>query len=280
MRAIAFVLLMLLLRSSLANTISVGDTTLDIPSPDGFVAVTPQMEPVYSLLQRFVAPINIEFVSFVSAEDAALALRNEIPGLSRRFSVQTARSLQQQRVTSANFAELKALIKSQNQQIAEQTRTAINEAMGEINDDLAEQYDVDLALSISQIVPMPVHEESERSLAYSAYVKTSVNDEAGNAVPIVTTMTLSFIHVRARVLFLYSYAEESGLEWSQVASGRWSNAIVNANPLTAQSSIDENLPAAPAGIDWRQVGITAIAGAFIGLIVALLGWIFRRNKTS
>ena len=238
------------------------------------------MAALYELQKHFVAPSNIEFLGFVSEQAVPIALKGEIPDLTRRFTLQTAKSLVNQSATRADFDKLIIVVKSQNDEIKKKVEAAVGESVEKINEGFTEQYDIDLAMSVSQIIPLPVHVETDRSLAYSAFIKYSMNDAAGNPAPFVVAMTLTFIHVKGKILFLYSYADESGLEWSRSTSKQWAGALIESNPSDFQSSINELLPAAVTAIDWRQAGEMALLGAFIGCLIGLAGWLVKRRKAS
>lgn len=280
MRVVVAAMLLLASTVSGASNIAIGGVSLEIPDPAGFSPVTQRMTELYDLQKQFVAPSNEEYIVFIPEQDVPAALRGDIPDLPRRFAVQTAKSLISISVSSSDFAKLKDIIKSQNDVLREKVQRELPGLMKKINDGIARKYDVDLALSVSQMVPLPVYEETDRTLAYSALVKYSMNDAAGNPAPFIAVVTATFTHVKGKVLFLYSYAEEAGLEWSQEASKRWASAVVAANPSDFQSSVKEFLPSAVTGIDWGKVGAKAVAGAFIGLIVGLIGWAINRGKAN
>lgn len=281
MRTIVLCLFLIALpRAVFAATIIVGGTEIEVPSPSSFSEVTPEMATLYVVQKQFVAHTNVEFVGFISEKDVPMALRDEIPELERRFTVQTAKSLVNVSVNKNNFGEFKQVIKTQNDEILKKAEAAIGKTIDKINENITNQYDIELALSISQMIPLPVHAETDRSLAYSAFVKYNINDEAGNPSSFVAVVTVTFIHVKGKVLFLYSYAEESGLDWSRNISSQWANTVVKANPSGFQSIIKENLPAAVTGIDWGEVGVKTLIGAFIGLIIGLISWIVKRGKSS
>jgi len=263
-----------------AATIMIGKTALEIPSPPGFSEVTPQMSTLFEVQKRFVASTNVEFLTFISKADVPVALNGEIPALERRFTVQTAKALVNLSVTRGEFEELKQVIKTQNDEIVKKAEAAIGKNIESINEIFTDRYDIDLALSISQMVPLPAHAETERSLAYSAFIKYNVNDETGNPTTFVAVMTATFVYVKSKVLFLYSYAGESDLDWSRNISKQWSNALIEANPSGFQASINENLPAAVAGIDWREVGLKALIAGAIALLIGLVGWLVKRAKSS
>jgi len=280
MRSTIFTILLLSSSLGWASEISVGGVNLTIPKPEGYSAVTPEMAVLYEVQKQFVAPTNEEFVTFIPDSLVEMVLRDEIPDLPRRFAVQTAKSLINVTVTSSDFSTLKKTIKSQNSEILKKVESQLPELIGKMNEGIKEQYDVDLAFSVSQMVPMPVHEETDRTLSYSSLVKYNMKDEMGNPAPFVSVVTATFVHVKGKVLFLYSYAEESASEWSKQSSHEWASSIVNSNPSDFQTSVKETVPSSVFRIDWEQVGVKALIGAFIGLVIGLFGWVKNRAKKS
>lgn len=213
-----------------AADISVAGVSVNIPSPSGYTPVAQDMAALADMLKHFVAPTNDEFITFIPDSAAVQARKGEIPDLPRRFTVQTAKSMTRARPSASDFAQIKRVVKTQNdaliRKIKEQSATMVKQ----MNKGLKDEYDVDLALSLSQIVPMPVHEETERTLSYSSLVKYEMTGPDGKPAPFVVAVTTSFVHVRQKVLFLYTYAEESGLEWSRQAAQAWARAVLAANP--------------------------------------------------
>jgi hypothetical protein len=264
---------------SSANTVSIGGTAIEISNPPSSATVTPQMATLYDLQKKFVPPNNEEFLAFIPEKEVPAVLRDEIPKLARRFSVQTSKELVNASFSRSDFLELKTSLKAQNDDLMKKIERDLPDFMGSINKEISNQYNVNLALSVSQIVPLPVHEETDRTIAFSCFGKYNANDESGNPVPYVAVFTATLIHVKGKVLFLYSYAEETGLEWSRQISKQWADAVVAANPSDLQSSLKESLPSPVTGTDWGKVGARAVLGAFIGLIIGLIGWAINRSKT-
>ena len=194
--------------------------------------------------------------------------------------MQTAKSQLHTSVTTSNFLDLKSAVKSQNDEIFKKVKEQIPGLFEQVNSDITKKYDLNLALSMSQVIPLPVHLETDRSLAFSAFVKYNVNDSSGNAAPLVVVNTTTFIHVNGKVLFLYSFADENDLEWSRETSRQWASAIISANPSNQQVSRKEPLPPAISGIDRSKFGEKAMVGVFVGLIVGLVGWAINKSKSS
>jgi hypothetical protein len=257
-----------------ANTISVGDVELNIPNPRSYSPVTPQMVALYEFQKQFVAASNKEFITFIPDDGVSIAQQNEIPNFDRRFSVQTSKPLVNQAVPKSFFIELKDTFKTKNTDIIKKAEKEIAVQMNSINSDISKKHKIDMALSVSQVLPEPVYIETERSLAYSSYVKYNINDEFGNPSSYISLVTATFVYVKGKILFLYSYAGESDLEWSQNISQQWANAVIEANPPDFTSSLNEMLPSSITGINWDKVGEKAIFGALTGLVFGLIGLVF------
>jgi len=265
---------------SIANSITVGKTELNIPSPTNFSVVNSDMEALFEYQKQFVGKTNDEFVSFILSSDTEIALQNEIPDLERRFSVQTAKNLVNTIVPISKFRELKEIVKNQNNEIIKNSEDVIKEQFNDINTNISEKQKIDLALSLTNIQPLPAHIETERSLAYSVYVKYSIKDETGNPSTYIAITTSTFVYVKGKILFLYSFAGESDLEWSQNISRQWASSVIEANPSDFATSLNELLPASITGINWNKVGEKAIFGALIGLVFGLVSWLIGRRKAS
>lgn len=84
MRIAVAVLICLLPVIGAADTVSVGDVTVAIPSPE-VVAVTQNMTTLYGFRKQFVPPTNEELVWFIPEGDVPAALKGEIPDISSRL---------------------------------------------------------------------------------------------------------------------------------------------------------------------------------------------------
>jgi hypothetical protein len=88
--------------------------------------------------------------------------------------------------------------------------------------------------------------------------------------------TITLIYVKGKVLGLYAYAEETGLEWSREASREWAKAILAANPSDFKTSIMESLPFGVTGVTLAQVMADFTLVGIVFLIIGLVGWVTKR----
>jgi hypothetical protein len=263
-----------------ANPVSIGDVTVVIPSPEGFAAVTQNMAALYEFQKQFVGPTSEELVAFIPEGDVPAALKDEIPDLSKRFSTQIAKKAVNLTLSASDFAKLKDLVKSQNEELVKQVEKTLPGLLADRNAAITKKYGAQFAVSPLGMGPLAFHDESDRTLAFSAFVQGTTNDAAGKATPYIAVVTATFVLLKGKVLHLYCFGEEGDLEWSREASKRWASAIIAANPLDFPSSVKESLPAAFTGLNWEKVGVKTIEGAFFGLIVALIGLARSRRKVS
>lgn len=263
-----------------AADISIGGTALHVPSPEGYGPVTNEMLPLYELQQHFVAPSNLEFVTFIPETDLANAKGGEIPDLPRRFSVQTARAIADRSIGESDFSKLKEIFKSQNGAIFDKVRSKVPGMLDEINRGIESEYAMDLAMSIADFMPLAAHEETSTSLAFSTMSRYTMNDADGSPHPFDVVGTTTLLHVRGKVLFLYAYGAEGDLEWTRSSSRNWALAVMRANPADPQSARTETTQLSSGGIDWGKVAGKAIAGGFIGLLFGLVSWMLNRRKSK
>jgi hypothetical protein len=263
-----------------AADISIGGVALTIPDPKGFTPITQQMTTLYDLEKQFVAPSNTEYVAFIPEETVAAVMKGDLSHLARRFTVQTANNLVGASVSAADFMKLKNTVKTQNNELLKKVEAQMPGMMKKLNEGFQSKYNIDPAFAVSQMLPMPVHEETDKTLAYSALVKYDMKDANGKPAPFVIVVTTTFAYVKGKILLLYCYAEESGVEWSRESARQWGNAIVAANPSDRKITAMGAMPTASSGFDWKQVGSKALIGGLIGLVIGLISWAMKRGKES
>ncbi|MCI0748799.1 MAG: hypothetical protein L0Y58_25615 [Verrucomicrobia subdivision 3 bacterium] len=261
-----------------AVEISVGTTQLSIPSPAGYSPITSDMQPYAEVAKRFVPPSNEQFALFLPEADAAAARRGEIPQPKRWFYVQTTKALIERFVSTSEFAELKRSVKTQNEDILKKAESQMPGLLEKLNKGISADYNVDLNLSLDQMLPLPTHYETERGLAYSTLLKYKINDEQGKPSILEGVVTTTFVHIQGKVLFLYVNAEKSGLEWSRSESRKWADTVIAANPSTGDVAARES-QSSGSGFDWNKVITKAIVGAVIGGLVGGLTYVFRKKRS-
>jgi hypothetical protein len=267
--------LALLPAAALAVDIDIGGTELSVPAPGGYALLTEDMQPYADVAKRFVPPQNEQFAVFLGHVDAALAAQGEVPEPKRFFYVQTAKSIIDRFASIANFTEVKDAMKGQNEEIAKEIEAKMPGITRELNEGIRKDYDVDLAFSVSRMLPLPPHHESDRSLAFSMLTKYDMTDADGNPVSFEASVTATFVHVRGKILFLYAVGEKDDLDWTREASREWAAAVIAKNPSTGSIAERERRP---SGFDWNGVLTYGIIGAVIAVLIGAVRQAAKRRE--
>lgn len=225
-----------------STPIEIGDVHLDIPVPDGFAVVTPEMKTVSQLQKSFVPPSNVEYMVLLTKADAAIAQREQIPPMERLLRLQTPKDFVGRSLSGVQFAQLSSVIKEQNAELIERARQQIPALLDKASSDFNRRFDAHLALSVSNMVPFPPHEETERTFGYSMLVKYSVDPGDRSVSNFVVAVTAELVHARAKVLMLYCYGPENDVEWTRALCRNWAQSIVAANPNDFGDRVREAAP--------------------------------------
>ncbi len=256
-----------------AEDIQVGDTTLTVPAPEGCLPLSKDAA-YYQMTARFLPATNELKAIFLSETDHKTAAAGGFPSAQRWFNVQVARSLNPHVVTLKDFTLMKDTVKKENTQIVKDAEKRIPGLLDKINKGVAKDYNVDLNLSLNQMVPLPPHLDTDRALAYTALIKFSRNGADEKPTEVEGAITIAFVHVKGKVLFLYANAAKDDIEWSQQASGKWIDAVIAANPSTGALASREK----GGGFDWNSVLKNTIIGAVVGGLIGGLASLFRKKK--
>lgn len=214
-----------------SRQIDVGGAKIEIPSPHGFAALTDQMQPINQLLEKTGGTTNnIRFLTFVAEDQIPKAIQGKYPDLERHFSVQVSKSLINIDVTSAEFRATQEQIKYQNDNLLRAIEKERPDFLAALRKGIDKQLGFEAAFSVAQVVPLAPHKETSFALSYAMYVGFNAKDKQGKAVPGVQVVNVTLLHIRNRLLFLYTFAGKNDLAWSRAAAERWLQAVLAANP--------------------------------------------------
>jgi hypothetical protein len=269
MKLIAFFLspLIAAAASIVGETIQVAGTAITVPAPPNFVAVTPAMKNVYATQREFVPSMNELLVGFIPAESAADALADKLFLIPRSFTVQTEKRVAKMNLSARHFAELKKSITSQNEKILKEVEKEMPGFVEKVNRSVAKETGVSLGLSVPQMTPLPPHEDTPRSIAYSTLVRVDATGADGKIESALSMVTGTFVHVRGKILFLYCNGGEKDLEWTRAISKQWSQAVLAANPAEGDGPV--------TSFGGRSFGSRVLRGALIGAVVGAVIGLFR-----
>lgn len=279
MKFICLTALLTLSAVAAASSVDLGGTSVEVPAPANFVRVTPEMSKVFALQSEFVVPTNDQLAFFISQDEASAALADEIPDVQRRFSIQIAKKIRSYSASESDFRQFKVMFKGDIDKLFSDAKVKLADPLAKASANVSKQLDTELSLKISGFVPFPAHIDNDQMLAFSVLAKNEVKTTEGTFVDI-SSNTATLLYVNRRILFLYVYGGKNDLEWTREQSQIWANAILDANPESAQMAESTRTSDHRSGIDWERVAGKAIAGGILALIIGMFGWSTNRRKES
>jgi len=244
-------------------SVTIGDTALVIPTPDGFTQLTPQMTKLKLVMANTIAPTNNRLASFIDLQDAPAALNGNMPKLQRYMNVETAKADVDKFMTNADFSKFKDTFKSQNDEIMKAAEKQMPGMMDKMNKDLGNALHETVDLQINGIVPLVPHLETDRLLAST--IIASINGADASVHKFVCTTT--FVHVQGKLLLLYVYAPTADIAWTKPCSP----------PAPPTRRPAPRKPAARAGINSKSPPSLA---PFVGPSAGFLSSSSQRNANS
>lgn len=256
--------LMLVMSTSIgAAQINSGGFTLEVPNPHGFTAITPKMTGIYDAQTKYWPESTVHYLTFIRDSEIPIAVRGEIPDMDRRLVVTSVDEVDGKNIRKSDFAALKTHFKTQSEQLAKQMNQEIPSAMAKQSERMFGQSGANLTIDMPKFRQYPPHDETERSIAYSAMNTYELKGTDGKSTYSEVTMTITWLHVRGRALLLNVYGEKEALNWTREASKQWTNAILAENPPDEKSNEVENSQKQNGGIDWVRVVIYGLFSAAI-----------------
>ncbi len=269
--------------TGLSSMISVGGTSIDIPIPEGFAELTPEMETLYKLQQQANYPGNRRYVTYIPESLVPKALGDASPVLQRWFDVQGVANAATLTISNSMFQHLKQSFRTRIEETFTDLEKKAPRLVEDWNKGLRKELGVEFALSDMRMIPLPPHYEIDQAFAYSQFMKMERRSESGTATPLIFSATSNLIHVKDKTLFLYCYGREEDLEWTRAASKQWVESILGANVSAAGIAPEEPIPHSVTGVDWDRLMAKGVAGAVSGLILGGIGvvvWLIRHRRES
>tara|TARA_R100000027_G_scaffold67739_1_gene68363 strand:+ start:22186 stop:23028 length:843 start_codon:yes stop_codon:yes gene_type:complete len=259
------------LYSSSEDTFSINGREIIVPTPEGFVRVTEEMPAVFRYLSRISDPVNDTLAYYITEKDATAALTGEFPPLERTLLLKINKQLRHRAVGPREFSGMIKIIQAQNQKIFQRLQNDLKLAMDDTSSGISEEFDIDFALGVSQMVPLDPHFQSENCLSYSLYINYDVSANDANSEVIVAA-TSTFLNLSGVVLFQYSYASKPDLEWTREISKDWAEATFLANDVDISTS--EEFHTEP----WKETVTYGVLGAACGVGATLIYVFISRRK--
>ena len=252
-----------------AEEVDVGGQMIEIPTPAGFTNLVPAHSPYYETSKAFEAPGNIRYVSLLPKETAEILEKGGFATYRRYMNVETARNISARNISTVQFEELRDVLRNQLNEMMANVEEALPGIIDKANADISEEFDADLELSVGDLVPLPVHQDSANAIAYTMFMTVASSADGVAEELEVSSATMLTLLVNERVLFLYVYGTEDDVEWTRSTAASWADAILAANSGGAGAR-DAQAPEDTSGSAWRDM---LTDPAVVTIVILVLIWL-------
>ena len=220
-----------------ADTFTINGQEITVPVPRGFARVTEDMaalKPI-SVQTANADPYNDTLAFYIKESKVPTAMQGGMPDLEKYFVLKVHKELRNMTIGKDFFSQLKCVVKSQNQQIFEDVKAQIPEIMSNFSQGVSQEYNIDFAMNISQMVPLETHYEAENAVAFSMYSNLGFSS-GGEKIEKINSATSTLLNTSGNVLFLYAYGPRGELEWTRSASMDWAESVMTSNSKPSSKS--------------------------------------------
>jgi hypothetical protein len=265
---------LLLLNSFLllaADVFTINGREIIVPVPRGFARVTEDMPAAMGIAQQQADAdsYNDTLAYYIKESEVPTAMEGYIPDMEKSFILKVNKEMRNMTIGKDSFSQFKSMTKKHNRQVFENIKAQIPEVMNNFSQGVSQEFNIDFAISVSQVVPLETHYEAENAMALSMFVNygSSAGDEK---IEEIISATSTFLNASGAVLFLYAYGPRDELEWTRSASKAWAESVMasNSKPLSKTPG---------QGLDWTNASVGVIVGGLIALIATAFGILRRKS---
>lgn len=251
--------------AAVREEVIVGGQTIKLPSPVGFERMDGLNPEADHAMEQMLPATNRYVARFEPHKDTTSAQ-------GRSFNVQVLRSLESREIGDRTFGEMKQQTKVEIEDAQETIRREIAKASGKAEKALQDATDADAALSLTDVAVLGIFADSPTSLGFT--MALNVAAKAGDKTIKGKKVTASMITpVNGRLLYLYANSDfnsPADRTWAEQAVTAWRDTVVAANPRVEGPSL--------GGFDFARIGRSALTGAIIGGVVALVAMLLKKKK--
>lgn len=214
--------------------VMIGDTKITLPILAGFAPPSATPKPLWDMMAHALPPTNRLLASMLPSD----ALQTPPPAngdaaAGRVLGVQTFVAVEQSGVTADQFAEIKTVMREQNQQLLANLKDEIKESTDRVSKDAAAlSGDNSTKVTSHDTASLGIFDEQPNSISLAAVQTISVAMKKGST-DVRQVMGMSTLRLRGKALMVsvYSrYRSEADVEWVKAQVRAWVKKVNELNP--------------------------------------------------
>ena len=209
-----------------AAPVDLGSSRIEMPVPQGYVEVTPQMAGLWQFMQAAQGDNHI-LAFFIGEREKANALEGKPLNLERNINIQTRRKFEGATVTRDLFEQVKSQLKAM---AASKQMDAIQaRELERLNGNLEKAANFNPKFAQLENVTLPPHVDLPDQYGYSEISVEQATLPDGTVKRGRVTSTVMTVLVKGKLLSCYVTGGPDDLEWTRSAAKEWSDALLSAN---------------------------------------------------
>jgi hypothetical protein len=211
-------------------TLDVGNTTINITSPDGFYKVKSSNQVASKLAKMVTAPSNKLLATLLTKDDIELSRSGEFPLASEYMLIQTPIKLLKYNLSVSKFKELKDLIKQQQHTFMSRHKKKMDAIVkgisSKFNNEYGEGYDMELSDSVS----LGIFLDKSDAVGLTTVTTNNLVD-LGTSYKVIGSSTTMLVN--NKLLFIYVYKTVDNLSsdklWVEAKTNEFVDLILEDN---------------------------------------------------
>lgn len=201
------VLLALLAVSAISTgkDVLIGEQEIELPVQAGFLEL-PESHIYTQFMQDFTPESNELLVIQAPENELTENLEMIDEEFSQSIVIQTFKGTKYRQVTKAEFGQVKDFMKQNFEQLDENLRQRINKDIDTSSKKVSSKYDVDVALSINDMVPLEIYADTGNHYGATYLMKSSLTVDGGAEDNDNVLMAINILLVKGKIIYLYVYS--------------------------------------------------------------------------
>lgn len=214
--------------------VKIGDATITLPILPGFAAPSATPKPLWDMMSHSLPPSNRMLAAMLPADALQVPPpANGDAAAGRVMGVQTFVAVEQSGVSVDQFAEIKRIMREQNQQLLANVKDDIKESTDRVSKDAAAlSGDSSTTVTSHDTASLGVFDEQPNSISLAAVQTISVAMKKGST-DVRQVMGMSTLRLRGKALMVsvYSrYRTDADVEWVKAQVRAWVKRVNELNP--------------------------------------------------
>lgn len=213
------------LGSSASSYLKIGNQTIILKDPSGFLETSKKSSELWDLAKLMVSGKNEVIAHYVSKEDLDDYYLNKNPEFEQYFIILTPKATKKSYISQEDFKKFRFEIISTQNELRKNIEPRVNRILNNLSDDLSIQLKKEISMNINQMKPVSININLPNFLSYSVFSKINVSDHKTDKNHIIIGTT-GIILIKGKLLIINSYRNfksPQDLQDSRASIENWVN---------------------------------------------------------